>query len=141
VVAHYINVFVYSFKYPVHFIYAVAEDHFFRFRALCNKFHIIFHLCTQVRLIKFNTQVLIGFDKGDTHGGRHKRLKLFHCIVPFLDCLNMFMDCCISTYTVLVHLRYEISFGKELRRFGLTISHYKVRDKFFTFRYLRKDGI
>jgi len=68
-------------------------------------------------------------------------LKLFHCIVPFLDCLNMFMYGCISTDPVLVHLRDKVCFGKKLRGLGLTISHNKVRYKFFTFRYLRKDGI
>lgn len=62
-IPHNINVLVNSFKDPVHLIYAVTKNNFFRFSTLRNELHIVFHLCTKVWLIEFNTKMLVGFDK------------------------------------------------------------------------------
>ena len=62
-IPHNINVLVNSFKDPVHLIYAVTKNNFFRFSTLRYELHIVFHLCTKVWLIEFNTKMLVGFDK------------------------------------------------------------------------------
>lgn len=109
---HDVYILIDSLEYSVHFVDAIAKNDVLGFRTLRNKFHVHFHLRTEVRFVQLDAQVFVGFHKGDPHWSRYEGLELFHCIIPLLDSLNVFVDSCISTDTVLVHLSDKVGFGK-----------------------------
>jgi len=129
---HILFVFSYFSEYPIHLIDAVPQDDILRLRSLGDKSHIILHLGSQVWLVELYAEMLISFHKVDPYGGGNEILILLYSIVALLHCLDVLVNGSICPDSIAVHLRNKVSFGQKRRRFGLTISHLELRDKFFT---------
>jgi hypothetical protein len=134
-------VFSYPPEYPVHLINAVPQDYILRLGSLGDKAHVILHLSSQVWLVEFYSEMLISFYKIDPYSGGNEILILLHSIVALLHCLDVLVNGSICPDSIAVHLRNKVSFSQKRRRFGLTISHLELRDKFFTLGHRRENGI
>ena len=86
-----------------HICNLLLEYLIFVFLTFSYQFHIVFHLCPKIWIIKWYTKCFISSYKSNSKLSRDNELSFLFCITSLLDVFDMFVYSSICPYSFLVH--------------------------------------